>query len=106
MTQYRLNKAEDVQVTINNVAKTKEINGKAIVTYNNYIRLAPNKVYETDDEAMLNFFRAYKRKVKYNAHLEEVLKANNVPYEIEYCKVCSGRVKKISYGVVEVMDNE
>ena len=104
MTQYRLNKAERVQVTINNVAKTKIINGKAIVTYNNYIRLAPNKVYETDDEAMLNFFKAYKRKVRYNADLEANLKANGVPYEIEYCKVCSGKVKKISYQVVEVME--
>ena len=104
MTQYRLNKAERVQVTINNVAKTKIINGKAIVTYNNYIRLAPNKVYETDDEAMLNFFRSYKRKVRYNADLEANLKANGVPYEVERCKSCGGVVKKISYKVVEVME--
>lgn len=106
MTKYRLNKAEDVQVTINNVAKTKTINGKAIVTYANYIRLAPNKVYETDDEAMLNFFRNYKRKVRYTSHLERVLKENGVPYSIEYCRTCGGKVKKISYAVVEVMDNE
>lgn len=106
MTQYRLNKAEKVQVTINNVAKTKEIGGKSIVTYSNYIRLAPDKVYKTDDEAMLNFFRGYKRKVRYNAELEEALKQNNVPYDIEYCKSCGGKVKKISYTVVEVMDNE
>lgn len=106
MTQYRLNKAEKVQVAINNVAKTKEMGGKSIVTYSNYIRLAPGKVYETDDEAMLNFFRAYKLKVRYNAELEEALKQNNVPYDIEYCKSCGGKVKKISYTVVEVMDNE
>lgn len=106
MTQYRLNKAENVQVTINNVAKTIVRNGKPIVTYSNYIRLAPNKVYKTDDEAMLNFFRTYKRKVRYNANLEAVLKANDVPYEIERCRSCGGTVKKISYHVVEVMDNE
>ena len=104
MTQYRLNKAENVQVTINNVAKTKNIGGKAIVTYSNYIRLAPNKVYETDDEAMLNFFRHYKRKVRYNAQLENVLRENGVPYEIERCRSCGGMVKKISYQVVEVME--
>lgn len=104
MTQYRLNKAENVQVTINNVAKTKEIRGKTIVTYSNYIRLVPNKVYETDDEAMLEFFRQYKRKVRYNAHLEEVLRANGVPYTIERCRSCGGTVKKISYQVVEVME--
>lgn len=104
MAKYKLNKAENVQVTINNVAKTKIINGKAIVTYSNYIRLVPNKVYETDDEAMLNFFRSYKRKVRYNAQLENVLRSNGVPYEIEYCRSCGGKVKKISYRVVEVME--
>lgn len=104
MTEYRLNKAEKVSVTINNVAKTKVINGKPIVTYSNYIRLAPNTVYETDDEAMLNFFRGYKRKVRYNAELERALKEHNVPYDIEYCKSCGGKIKKISYRVVEVME--
>ena len=106
MTKYRLNKAEKVSVTINNVAKTKIINGKSVVTYSNYIRLAPNEVYKTDDEAMLNFFRQYKRKVRYNAEIERALKENKVPYEIEYCKSCGGKVKKISYNPVEVMDNE
>lgn len=104
MTKYRLNKAENVTVTINNVAKTIVRNGKAIVTYSNYIRLVPGKVYETDDEAMLNFFRNYKRKVKFNAPLESSLKANGVPFEIEYCRSCGGKVKKISYRVVEVME--
>lgn len=102
--KYRLNKAEKVIVTINNVAQTRIINGRSIVTYSNYIRLAPGKTYETDDEAMLNFFRAYKRKVRYNAQTEAALKENGVPYEIEYCKSCGGRIKKISYQVVEVFD--
>ena len=106
MTEYRLNKAEKVSVTINNVAKTKIINGKSIVTYSNYIRLAPNTVYKTDDDAMLNFFRNYKRKVRYTAEIERALKENKVPYEIEFCRSCGGKVKKISYRVVEVLDNE
>lgn len=104
MTQYGLNKAERVSATINNVAKTKEINGRKVVTYSNYIKLAPNQVYQTEDEAMLAFFRAYKRKVRYNAELERALKQNDVPYEIEYCKSCGGRIKKISYQLVEVME--
>lgn len=104
MAKYRLNKAERVALTINNVAKTKQINGKDIITYSNYIRLVPDKVYETNDEAMLNFFRNYRRKVRYNSELERALKQNNVPYELEWCKVCSGRVQKISYRVVEVME--
>lgn len=104
MTKYRLNKAENVRVTINNVARTKVMNGRNVVTYSNYIVLYPDKLYESDDEAMLNFFRTYKRKVKYSAQLEEVLKSNGVPYEIEYCKSCGGRVKKISYRMVEVLN--
>lgn len=102
--KYRLNKAETNTATINNVAVTKVINGKSIVTYSNYIRLAPNKVYESDDEAMLEFFRNYKRLVRYNASIEKALKDNGVPYEIEYCKSCGGRIKKISYQLVEVYD--
>lgn len=104
MAKYRLNKAEKVAVTINNVAKTKVINGRNIVTYSNFIKLVPGKVYETDDEAMLNFFRNYKRKVRYNSELERALKQNDVPYELEWCRVCSGKVQKISYRVVEVME--
>lgn len=106
MTKYRLNKAEKVSVTVNNVAKTKNYNGKPIVTYSNYIRLAPNTVYETDDEAMLNFFRQYKQKVRYTAEIERALKENNVPYDIEYCRSCGGKIKKISYHPIEVIENE
>lgn len=104
MTEYRLNKAEKVRVLINNVAKTKIINGKSIVTYSNYINLVPGVVYKTDDEAMLNFFRNYKRKVRYNSEIERALKENNVPYEIEMCRSCGGKIKKISYRPVEVIE--
>lgn len=102
--KYRLNKAETVPVTFYNVAKTKTINGKDIVTYSNYIRLNPNEEYETDDEAMINWFKAYRRKVRHNSSLELVLKNNEVPYEVELCRSCGGKVKKISYQVVEVYD--
>ena len=53
---------------------------------------------------MLNFFRNYKRKVRYNAETERALKDNDVPYEIEMCRSCGGKIKKISYRVVEVME--
>lgn len=102
MTKYRLNSAERVPITINMVARTKKIGGRDIVTYNNYVRLAPNTEYKDDDEAFLNFLREYKVKVRYNAEIERALKDNNVPYEVEYCKSCGGKVKKISYHPVEV----
>lgn len=104
MAKYRLNSAEKVQTQINNVAKTKVINGREIVTYSNFIRLVPGAVYETDDKAMIEFFKSYKRKVRHTAGIEEALKSADVPYEIEYCRSCGGRVKKISYKVVEVFD--
>ena len=102
--KYRLNKAETSPITIYNVAKTKKVNGRSIVTYSNYIRLVPNEEYETDDEAMIEFFKDYRRKVKYSSALAKTLEANNVPYETEMCRSCGGRVKKISYQIVEVYD--
>lgn len=102
--KYRLNKAETVPVTLNNVAKTKVINGKEIITYSNYIRLNPNKEYETDDKAMIEWFRDYRRKVRHNSTLESTLKSHGVPYTVEMCRSCGGKVKKISYQMVEVFD--
>ena len=103
MGQIRLNKAERVPITINTVPKTKKINGRDIVTWSNYIRIAPNEMQKTDDEALLKFLEDYEVKIRYNTELEEALKANNVPYEVEYCKSCGGKVKKISYHPVEVL---
>lgn len=103
MTKYRLNKAEKVPITINMVAKTKKINGRDVVTYSNYMRLVPGVEYKTDDEAMVNFFRNYKVKIRYNAETERALLQNKVPYDIEMCKSCGGRIKKISYHPVEVL---
>lgn len=102
--KYRLNKAETVPITLYNVAKTKSVGGKDIVTYSNYIRLVPGEEYETDDKAMLDWFRNYRRKTKHTASVENALKRANVPYETEMCRSCGGRVKKIVYQIVEVLD--
>lgn len=104
MTQYKLNDAERGLVRLSPVPKTKQIGGRNIVTYSNYMDLAPGKVYHTDDEALLNYFRTYKRKVRYTAEIEKALKENNVPYEVIRCKSCGGSIKKISYQLVEVME--
>ena len=102
MGKYWLNKAEKVDVTINNVASTRKIGKQEVVTYSNYIRLVPGKVYESDDTAMLNFFKNYIRKVRYTAEIERALKENDVPYEVEMCRSCGGKIKKIKYQLVEV----
>ena len=104
MAKYKLNDAETLPNTINHVAVTKTIGGKQVVTYSNYIRLVPGKEYETDDPAMIDFFKTYRRKVRHTASLEEQLSSKGVPYAIEYCRSCGGRVKKINYQVVEVYD--
>ena len=102
MAKCRLNSAETLPNTINNVAVTKKVSGKDIVTYHNYVRLAPGEVYETDDPATIEFFKSYRRKVKHTNELEATLASSGVPYDIEYCKSCGGRVKKINYQVVIV----
>lgn len=104
MAKYRLNSAETLPNTINNVAVTKRVGNKEVVTYSNYVRLVPGKEYETDDPAMINFLKTYRRKVRHNDTLEANLASSGVPYDIEYCKSCGGRVKKINYQVVEVYD--
>ena len=104
MAKYKLNDAEKVRTLIQTLPITKTINGREVVTWNNHTYLVPGKVYETDDKAMIEFFKTYKRKVRHTAGIEEALKSANVPYEIELCRSCGGRVKKISYKVVEVLD--
>lgn len=102
--KYRLNSAENISVTLYNVAKTKTVNGKDIVTYSNYIKLVPGTEYETDDKALIDWFKAYRREVRYSKSLEDTLKANDVPYELKMCRSCGGRIKKISYQMVEVTE--
>ena len=104
MTNYRLNAAESDQIAFNFVPVTKEVNGRKIVTYRNYMRLVPGKVYETDDEAQIEFWRNHVTKVRYTAAAENALKEHGVPYEIEVCPSCGGRIKKLKYHTVEVLD--
>lgn len=102
--KYRLNSAERIPVTLYNVAKTRRMNDRDVVTYANYIKLIPGEEYESDDEAMLNWFREYTRKVRHSKSVEDALSENGVPYEIELCRSCGGRIRKIVYHPVEVYD--
>lgn len=102
--KYKLNSAETVAQAIYHVPQTKQINGRNVIVDEAYIRLNPNVVYESDDDAMIGFFRTYRKKVNYTAQLEDVLKAHNVPYKVELCKTCGGRKRKIFYQLVEVFE--
>ena len=100
MAQYRLNVAETVPVTLYMMPITRQ--GK--VTYNNYLRLEPGKLYETDDVATIAYLKEKTQLVKYKESIENALKDANVDYEVEYCRSCGGRVKKIKYHLIEVIE--
>lgn len=102
--KYRLSKAYTATHTIYNVAKTKTVGGRDIITYSNYMKLVPGEEYETDDPATIEFFRTHKEKLRHNPQAEKMFVDNHIPYEVEYCKSCGGRVKKIVFHPVEVYD--
>ena len=98
--QYRLIESERIPVTLRMFPKTS----KGRVSYNHYQRLEPGKIYETDDPAQIAYIKEHKEKVKYNKSLEMALKDIGADYEIVSCKSCGGRVKKIEYRNVEVVE--
>lgn len=69
------------------------------------IRLIPGEVYETDDKKLIESLsvRGY-MKVPYNEKLEQTLKDHGKDYTVEICKSCGGRVKKIKYHAVEILE--
>lgn len=100
--QYRLTSNEIIPITLRMFPKTT--NGH--VSYNHYQRLEPGKTYETTDPAQIEYLKEHKETVRYNKDIENALKKAKVPYEIELCKSCGGRVKKIKYSNVEVIEDE
>lgn len=75
------------------------------ITKYSYITLDPGVEYELpNDELFESSVRGAKFKKFYNRDMEEKLKSNNVPYKIEMCKSCGGRVKKLVYNPLEVIE--
>lgn len=69
------------------------------------IRLIPGEKYKIPEDKLL--FEELKGAVeteKYSEAKENALKAANVPYEVVYCKSCGGRVRKLKYHIVEVVE--
>lgn len=70
-----------------------------------YISLEPNKEYEfPDDEAFKQSILNSQFRKMYDPNMEKMLKAHNVPYKVESCKACGGRVKKLVYCPIEVVE--
>lgn len=70
------------------------------------ITVKPGEDYslEGEDETFKNSLKAYEIKQRYSDGVENALKLANVDYRVEYCKSCGGRVKKIFYHPVEVVE--
>ena len=69
------------------------------------IRLVPGKKYKIpEDQTLLKELQNVTETEKYTEAKEAALKASNIPYETVYCKSCGGRVKKLKYHIVEVVE--
>ena len=82
-----------------NVWSNKDGNNRLV-----YLRLVPNTKYKipTGDSELLKALTEHETKVNYSENAEKALKSEKIPFEIEACKSCGGRVKKIKYRTVEV----
>lgn len=100
--RYRLISSETIPITLRMFPKTVGSH----VSYNHYQRLEPGKEYETEDPAQIEYLKSHREKAGYSQRLENLLKESGVPYEIIRCRSCGGRVKKIEYNNVEVIEDE
>lgn len=98
--QYKLIDIETQPVVLRMFPKT--VGGH--VSYSHFQRLEPGKLYETDDKAQMEYIREHSVKVRYNPSIEKSLKDAGIPYEIIRCKSCGGRIRKIEYKNVEVIE--
>lgn len=102
MIKYKLIDAISVPLTIS-VASKKD----GYVRYG-YTRLEPHKWYEVPegDDVLLTSLKNAKSKKGYSVELENLLSECGADYKVEYCQSCGGKVRKIEYYVIEVVENE
>ncbi len=101
---FHLIEAIDVPTSIDIAEKTQ-----GYLRYR-HIKLYPNVDYSLDekeiygDETAIRSLKEATYRKPYTKALEEKLKLYGVSYEIDYCKACGGRVKKLVYHPVEVIE--
>lgn len=96
---YKLVDVIDVPMTLNVARKVKGY------TKYGHIRLHPGMKYEIPtEEGLLDALKEATTKTRWSRELEEAMKAMNVNYRVIQCPTCGGRVKKIEYHVVEVVE--
>ena len=70
-----------------------------------HVNLNPGEKYELgDDDVFKRSLSNATVKKAYSKELVSKLTALSIPYKEEFCKTCGGKVKKISYNVVEVVE--
>lgn len=101
MASYKLIDAISVPITLYNLAARP----RNIITHDNHMRLEPHKTYVMpDDEILANSLKKATTERKYTRELEQALQDCNAEYEIKLCKSCGGKVRKIKYKVIEVIE--
>lgn len=71
-----------------------------------HIRLDPGRKYEIpEDEVLLKSLKDATETVRYTPEKEDALKRSGASYEKKLCQSCGGRVVKLVYHVVEVVDD-
>lgn len=67
--------------------------------------LKPNVTYEHDDDDIFKAaLKDAKVQVRYTPEMENMLKDNKVPYDVKVCKSCGGKMRKLEYCAVEVIE--
>ena len=96
---YKLIDAIDTPITLN---VARRVNG---YTKYGYLRLNPGTKYELpEDESVLDAIKEAKKTVRYSKKAEDALKACGAVYEKKMCPTCGGKVLKIEYYLVEVVE--
>jgi len=85
--------------------KVKMTCGKEIVT--KYINVFPDTRYDLpDDDAFIESLENIVVTESYCDDLIQRLETAGIDYEIEYCKGCGGRIRQVTYRLIEVVKDQ
>ncbi|MEI5994015.1 hypothetical protein [Candidatus Enterococcus mansonii] len=96
---FKLIDAIDTITTLN-VASQK--NGATVY---NHVRLKPGECHEVgNDQVFIRSLQNMQVERPYSLELVNELSSLGVKYTEKICKSCGGRIKKVSYSVIEFID--
>lgn len=72
-----------------------------------YVILDPKKKYAIpDDKILLESLKTKTIQKRYDSTMEALLKQADVPYEIKRCSSCGGRIQKLFYKPIVVVEKQ